>query len=229
MSEKALTIDALLWDLEGIFTDTEELHYQAWKWMVETYGHTTLSREEYAPCVGRPGTTNMDFLANLKNISGNTEEIRLLRRKKFEELLKNGIPLIAENIALAKEFKVQYPKLRHALVSSASTTDIQQGLLAADMADFFEVRVSYEDTPSMRRKPAPDQYLHALSRLALTADRCISFEDTESGVVAATEAGIRTVALPNALTIGHNFASALLILKPGQPKKASQIIETIFP
>jgi HAD superfamily hydrolase (TIGR01509 family) len=193
-------------------------------WLVDTYGHTTLSRDEYMPCVGREGTVNMDYLANLKKLDGDREEMRLLRRKKFEELRDKSIPVIQENVLLAREFKASFPALRHALVSSSSSSDIQRGLTTAGLADFFETRVSYEDTPTMRRKPAPDQYLSALERMQLKAEVCVAFEDTASGVTSATDAGIRTIALPNTLTVHHNFAAATLILKPGEPKSATAIM-----
>jgi beta-phosphoglucomutase-like phosphatase (HAD superfamily) len=49
-------------------------------------------------------------------------------------------------------------------------------------------------------KPRPTLYLRALERLGVAATEAIAFEDSPNGVAAAKEAGIHTVAVPNAVT-----------------------------
>lgn len=44
-----------------------------------------------------------------------------------------------------------------------------------------------------RAKPHPDPYLEGLSRLGLTADNCVAFEDSVNGVSSAVSAGLYTV------------------------------------
>lgn len=46
-----------------------------------------------------------------------------------------------------------------------------------------------------RAKPYPDPYLQGLSRLGLTADACIAFEDSANGVSSAVAAGLFTVGI----------------------------------
>jgi beta-phosphoglucomutase-like phosphatase (HAD superfamily) len=49
-------------------------------------------------------------------------------------------------------------------------------------------------------KPAPDLFLLAASQLRSAPQGCVVFEDSPNGILAAQRAGMRCVAVPNALT-----------------------------
>jgi beta-phosphoglucomutase-like phosphatase (HAD superfamily) len=51
-----------------------------------------------------------------------------------------------------------------------------------------------------RVKPDPELFLLAASRLEVPAGACVVFEDSANGMRAAIAAGMRCVAVPNALT-----------------------------
>jgi beta-phosphoglucomutase-like phosphatase (HAD superfamily) len=70
--------------------------------------------------------------------------------------------------------------------------------------------VTGDDVP--HSKPAPDCYLLALQRLGLPASQCLAVEDTQHGVAAATAAGLRCLAVPNALSTHHRFDQAHAVL-----------------
>ena len=62
------------------------------------------------------------------------------------------------------------------------------------------------------KKPAPEIYLLAVSRLGLIPADCIAFEDSQSGIAAAAAAGLATVAVPHAMSIDHDFSRADVVL-----------------
>ena len=49
---------------------------------------------------------------------------------------------------------------------------------------------------AMRGKPNPDPFLEAASRLGVPPERCLVFEDTTTGIQAATAAGMASVLVP---------------------------------
>ena len=155
------------------------------------------------------------------------EELRILRRKKFEELRENGIPIIQENIDLVKKFRDEFPNMRHIVVSSASRSDINKNLSIAQLENFFESIVSYEEVENMPRKPAPDIYLHALKSIGLPPEACLAFEDTRSGVLSAKDAGIQVVALPNRITAKQDFTHADLVLSLKERKDVYNILNLL--
>jgi len=75
----------------------------------------------------------------------------------------------------------------------------------------IEVRCSGAD--EARGKPAPDVYLTAARRLALLPAQCLAIEDSPNGVLAATSAGMRCVAVPDPLLAADpRFKAADLVL-----------------
>jgi len=63
-----------------------------------------------------------------------------------------------------------------------------------------------------RVKPAPDLFLLAASRLGVAPERCVVFEDSPNGIRAARAAGMRCVAIPNAVTCALPMEGADLVL-----------------
>ncbi len=65
-----------------------------------------------------------------------------------------------------------------------------------------------------RAKPAPDVFLEAADRLKVAPTRCVAFEDSDTGVAAALEAGMTVVQVPDMVparsTRAHHLAPSLL-------------------
>lgn len=226
MSNAKSAIAALIWDIDGIFVDTEALHFQAWQKLLADFGKT-LSIEEYRPMIGRGSTENMAEMCARKGISGDHTELNLRRRAYYAELRSRGIPVLQYNVALMREFAQQYPQLIQVAASNSIASDVAENLAAAGLTRAFRFTASGKERPDIRRKPAPDLYHLALERLRLPAAACLAFEDTESGVTAAKAAGIRCVALPNALTIGQNFSAANFLIAPNEPRSPKLILERL--
>lgn len=219
-------VQALIWDIDGIFVDTEALHFQAWQKLLADFGKT-LSLEEYQPMIGRGSTENMAEMCARKGISGDHQELNLRRRAYYGEIRSHGIPVLKDNVALMREFAQQYPQLIHVAASNSIASDVTENLAAAGLTNVFRFTVSGKERPDIRRKPAPDIYHLALERLGLPANACLAFEDTESGVTAAKAAGVRCVALPDALTAGQNFSAADFVIPPNTPRQPRWIMEQI--
>ncbi len=216
-------LKALLWDVDGVFVDTERLHFLAWQKLMEKFGKT-LTLDEYAPMIGRGSKENMQHLCALKGIEGNPEELNKVRREFYEAFRKEGIPVLKENVLFAKEYKNKFPELKEAAVSSAARKDIEGNLKTAGLDGFFDAVISYEDKEGMARKPAPDIYLYTLQKLGVKAEECIAIEDSANGVSSANAAGIRCIALPNELTKDSGFSMAARVISWNAPRKVEDII-----
>jgi sugar-phosphatase len=89
----------------------------------------------------------------------------------------------------------------------------------------IDVRCSALDEP--RGKPAPDVYLAAARRLRLSPARCLAIEDSPAGVLAAKDAGMTCVAVPDPLLTGDpRYRRADLIL-PSLTELDGQTLRTI--
>jgi mannitol-1-/sugar-/sorbitol-6-/2-deoxyglucose-6-phosphatase len=90
----------------------------------------------------------------------------------------------------------------------------------------IDVRCSALDEP--RGKPAPDVYLAAARRLRLSPARCLAIEDSPAGVLAAKDAGMTCVAVPDPLLTGDpRYRRADLIL-PSLTELNGQTLRSIM-
>jgi HAD superfamily hydrolase (TIGR01509 family) len=128
-----------------------------------------------------------------------------------------GVPMTREEIAaetvrrLLARYRAEPPFLPGAIdavrrvaallplgLASSSTRELIAGVLEmAGIAGLFEVTVSSEEVG--RGKPAPDVYLLALRRMGVEGPSAVAIEDTGAGLRSARAAGMRVVAVPNAL------------------------------
>ncbi|CAM9296550.1 unnamed protein product [Hapterophycus canaliculatus] len=78
------------------------------------------------------------------------------------------------------------------LVTNAPRLDAVHTLNVLGLSDRFAetMVIGYE---CARSKPHPDPYLEGLSRLGLSADSCVAFEDSVNGVSSAISAGLFTI------------------------------------
>jgi len=75
-----------------------------------------------------------------------------------------------------------------------------------------------------RKKPAPDIYSLAVSKLGLDPDECVVVEDSEIGLRAATSGGLRTVVTVSGFTKDENFSGASLVVSSlGDPNPGEQV------
>ena len=136
--------------------------------------------------------------------------------------------MITRNVALARELRRKFPEAIFVAVSSAIRHDIERNLEIAAVRDLFRDTISFEDESGMQRKPAPDVYLFALRKIGAAPGACLAFEDSSNGVAAAVAAGIRCVALPNALTEGQEFVGAALVIGAGENGAAVEKVNALI-
>jgi beta-phosphoglucomutase family hydrolase len=179
-------IKALLFDLDGVLTDTARVHARAWKQMFEAHGQP-FSAEDYDTYVdGKPRDDGIrDFLAS-RGVKPSEQEVKALGDEKNGLVLK----LIREDGVDAYEGSRRYLEaardagLRRAVVSSSHNTP--EVLKVTGLGDLLEERVdgNVKDELGLKGKPAPDTFLEGARRLGVAAHEAAVFEDALAGVQA---------------------------------------------
>lgn len=215
--EAALTIKALIFDVDGTLAETEEIHRAAfnhvfaedgldWRWDVDLYRDllgTTGGKERMLAYAGQVGATlapeRVQRLHGAKNevYGALTREGHVALRPGVENLIRRGH---AAGLKLAI----------CTTTSRANIAALVAATLGADGLALFSSIVSGEDVAA--KKPAPDAYLLALEQLALPASACLAFEDSRNGLAAARAAGIATVVTPGIYTAHETFEGAAAVL-----------------
>lgn len=223
-----MTLRALLFDLDGTLAETEALgHRPSYNDAFRDLGlRFRWSERLYKRLLERPSGKDR-LLHYLKRYEpelgqhaeavGENEEawvdhVHALKSQHFNRRLEQGqVPLRPGVARLLLE--ASDAGLRLAVVSNASARSIKPFLkhgLGPALADRISLVVGGES--GFARKPAPDLYRHALTKLKLAHYESIAIEDSAIGLAAARAAGIPTVITLNAETLSQDFLGAALVL-----------------
>ena len=94
-------------------------------------------------------------------------------------------------VKLAREWHGRIPL---AVASGGHRRIVHNTLKALGICHLFNTIVCSEDYS--RGKPHPDPFLEAARRLGVVPESCLVFEDTQTGIQAATAAGMKSVLVP---------------------------------
>jgi HAD superfamily hydrolase (TIGR01509 family) len=181
--------DAYIFDCDGTLADTMPTHYKAW---VTALGeHARDFPEALFYELGGVPTSRIVEILNERH--GHTLPVQAtvdIKETLFLEM-SHEIAAIEPVVALAKKYHGIKPL---AVASGGHRRIVLNTLRALGIADLFKAIVCAEDY--QRGKPSPDPFLEAALRLDVAPERCLVFEDTATGIAAATAAGMQSVLVP---------------------------------
>ncbi len=208
--------DAVLFDLDGVLTDTARIHAQCWKRTFDEYlsgrapGEGDSLRpfdiaEDYRLYVdGKPRFDGVrDFLASrdIRLEEGDVDDppdretvcgIGNRKNEMVNEAIENGpVDAYPGSVALVRVLREQ--GLRTAVVSSSS--NCAAVLEAVGISDLFETQVDGHAIHELglKGKPAPDTFLEGARRLGVEPGRAVVVEDALAGVQAGRDGGFGLV------------------------------------
>jgi len=184
-------IQGVIFDLDGVLTETAEYHYRGWQRLADEEG---IPFDRQANEAMR-GLSRQDSLLQMLGDRSRTEEQlqEMMERKNryYLEFIKDVSPadLLPGAVELLDELRSAGIKVA---IGSASKNaqEVIQRLGVGDRVD--TISDGYSVT---RSKPAPDLFLHAAAQLGLAPEHCVVVEDAASGVEAALAAGMWAVGL----------------------------------
>ncbi len=231
-----MSLEALIFDVDGTLADTEEAHRTAFNRAFDEHGlGWHWSPDDYRRLLGVAGgkeriashLESLDTSASERaNFRQRIPDIHASKTRHYNAIVAaHEVPLRPGVSRLLEEALAAGCKL--AIASTTTPANIE-ALLEATLGprglDLFSV-IACGDTVRAK-KPSPEVYELALRTLELRPEHVIAFEDSENGLAAATGAGIWTVVTPTHWTEGGNFAAAGLTLEhlgdpstplPGEP------------
>ena len=185
--------DTLLFDLDGTLTDTDALHFDAYRRLLAPHGIAITHTDYKARIMGATNAAIMTWLFPDKPAAEHAamadEKERLFRAMAGDMTRTAGL---TELLAWADANGV-----KTAVVTNAPRANAEMMLSALALDARFPVLVIGDELA--RGKPDPLPYATALERLGARADRALAFEDSRSGVAAAAAAGIYTFGMTTGL------------------------------
>lgn len=180
-------IAAVIFDLDGVITNTVYFHYLSWQRLADEEGipfdKVTHDRE----MLGLNREDALCYLLGDRQIS--LERQQLLLRRKNTYYLELIDKLNAENILpgignLLVELRTENIKI--ALGSSSKNAKLV--LQRLGIINFFNFIADGHSVPDL--KPAPDVFLYAAKALRIQPAHCLVIEDAPAGVAAGLMAGM---------------------------------------
>ena len=189
---------ALLFDLDGLLVDTEQLHWKAYRHMCEQFGCTlNWDFPLYLEVAGGSAGGIRDRMKRElpRLFAGRTwEQLYEIKRQKLFDLLgHSSIPLmngVAEALPILAASKAPMAVVTHSPKAFVDLVRAAHPLFS--LMTLWVYREMY-DAP----KPAPDGYLWACKELGVSPKEAVGFEDTIRGIESLLASGVRPILVNN--------------------------------
>lgn len=184
-------IKAFIFDVDGVLTDTVELHYRTWVRLAEEE-NIPFDREANDRMRGLTRPASLKVFLGDRAVTDVQAQAYLERKNEyFLELLAelSEADLLPGVLPLLRELREARIKIG---VGSASK-NAREVVRRLGVASFID---AYADGHAVERsKPAPDVFLAAAHLLGAPPGACVVVEDAEAGIEAAHNAGMRVVGI----------------------------------
>ena len=224
-----LTMEAAIFDLDGVIVDTAKYHFLAWKRLAAELGFEFTTRDNER----LKGVSRMRSLEIVLEVGGiaasdaqkamwadqkNRWYVEYIQALTPGEILPDIVPFIAGlwergvKIALGS--------------ASKNAMTILAGLKIGALFDAIS-----DGNKVARAKPDPEVFLTAARELGVAPDRCIVFEDAAAGIAAARNAGMRVIGIGDPVILGGadlvapNFCGLSPSLVTGDPAEPDFLLQ----
>ncbi len=206
-----MTLDAVIFDFDGLILDTEWAIYESARTAFELHGHS-LSIEAWSTIIGTNGDNDGAWWTQVCEAAG----VSGFELGHFEAAYeaqdrssRDRLPTLPGVLELLESLTAAGVPLGIASSSSRAWLDRHIDRLA--LGDHFGTLVG-SDLVGGVGKPAPDVYLRACADLGADPARSLALEDSAHGATAAKAAGMTVVAVPSRITQFNDFTHADLVV-----------------
>ena len=187
---------AVFFDMDGLFANSEPLWLEGETELMARHGHAW-THEDQVHCLGGPLTRVGEYMFSLVGV------------ESPQFFTKTLVEIVVAKLAAGTQLMPGAQKLASALkeagvpiaMVSASPRNIVNAVLSAVNHD-FATTISSDDVKNT--KPDPEGYLKAAEFFGVDISNCLIFEDSLTGVAAATSSGAFLIAVPHFVTVNES-------------------------
>lgn len=183
----------IVFDMDGVIFDTENLILGCWRFVAEKYNVPHIE-ETFRRVIGTSSEETKDILYEVYGENFPLQTFWREWRQQYEyRIAESGLPVKPGVRELLSFLKIN--GYRIGLASSSRYETVKENLTTAGLLDFFEVIVSGDMVK--KSKPEPDIYLCACEKMKIVPEDTFAIEDSYNGVISATRAGLNAILVPD--------------------------------
>ena len=186
-------IKAIIFDMDGLMIDSERITFECYQEILKGM-NLTMDEEFYKTLLGKPlkGIYQRfyDVYGNDFPIEDVIKDVHALMAKRFET---EGVPIKTGLKSLLEYLKENNYKT---IVATSSNRDRVDTILSqAQITDYFDDSICGDEVT--KGKPNPEVFLKSCQKLGVNVDEAIVLEDSEAGIQASYDAGIKVICIPD--------------------------------
>lgn len=186
-------IKAIIFDMDGLMIDSERVTFECYQEILKGM-NLTMDEEFYKTLLGKPlkGIYQRfyDVYGNDFPIEDVIKDVHALIAKRFET---EGVPIKTGLKSLLEYLKENNYKT---IVATSSNRDRVDTILSqAQITDYFDDSICGDEVT--KGKPNPEVFLKSCQKLGVNVDEAIVLEDSEAGIQASYDAGIKVICIPD--------------------------------
>lgn len=187
------SIQAVIWDLDGVLADTGEMHLQAFQETLPAFG-IPFSAEIFREVFGMGNHETLVYLTGGGLERTVEDQIIATKESRFRSLIRGRARLLPGVQEWLDAFRRM--QFRQAVATSAPQENVDALMAELRIQSYFEAILSAPSN-GLPAKPEPDVFLEAARRLGAHPRACLVIEDSPAGVEAAKKAGMTCLAVTN--------------------------------
>lgn len=194
-----LNIGAVIFDLDGVLVDTTKYHYLAWKEILKEYGQD-FSEKNYETVKGVSRSRSLDMILNeIDEKMSEVEKIKILK-KKNNLYLKHILDIPEDKVFSGVVEFLEKLKSKGIKTAIGSTSDSSYVIIeSTGLSKYFDVII--DGYTVKKAKPHPEVYILAARELDINPHKCVVFEDSRPGVLAAKRAGMKVIGVNHKINL----------------------------
>lgn len=200
------TIDAVVFDLDGLLVNTEELYQHVGGELLRRRGRT-FDGDLLDAMMGRPQPVALATMIEWHGLDDTVEGLAAETKEIFAGLLDTRLEPMPGAVDLVTQLASRNVPRG---VATSSGPDFAHDVLGrVGLRPHFGFVLTSADVT--HGKPHPEIYLTAARRLGIAPEKMLVFEDSQAGCRAAVAAGAVAVAVPAGHSRRHDFAGACFV------------------